>query len=352
MESHTRAFINMRRETTNDKKRNKKTNTPPQSLLSFSSSSSSSFMERQRSFVNSFTTVGMCMSPCVLLWILLIGAKLVGALDWTWISVFVPFYGVMLVWIFFVILDARQLRRQVASTFAWILVWLLVAGSTWMIVSNLQTEEKNSWLLAVGPLAIALAVFATFEVTTCVGISRGEGDDWAPRSRFRSNNVFLDRSNAPHVFVWLMAEVSMLVFLATFAHKLDNAPRGLHWGLVFVPLWVSFAFFLAIVTVAAVTREKKSASDGSAYCNLVSLLSLLVLWLTLLLFSILLNVKLAFPDTLEVFAVIAPLLAAIVVLGGSMFCARDRFRAESEAALSEGATDLASFGHDGTEFDP
>lgn len=149
-------------------------------------------------------------------------------------------------------------------------------------------------------------------------------------------NIFLKRNGPFNMFLWLSAEIFLLVFVVAFAHKFDVCPKGLPWAAVFSPLWAAFFFLFGILSYSAATCSR----NDSPYCNVVSVASYALIWVAALVFFILLNVKLSHPKSIHPFAVLTPALVLIVVFAFSAACARKRCGQELEESefheLNEG----------------
>ncbi len=246
--------------------------------------------------------------PAVVLWIILINARVEGFIpNVSWEVIFIPVYILLLSWLVFIIFFSRERIITHLATFSWVLSWLLISAFVWMTISTLDNPEPTfSWSMVLGPLVILFAISAIFELTTLIGLSFG-------RNWWKSNNTLLKRRGAFHILVWLISEISLLVFVSLLGRKLDLLPEGPSWGVIFIPVWFAFASMFAVLTTECALAAQHSSNKPIRRNTVGGLVAFFLSWISLLVFTILLNVALEFPDKISVWGLTTPVFVALSI---------------------------------------
>lgn len=276
-----------------------------------------------KSLVSFVATIGI---PALVIWIFLISARIDGFIpNISWEVIFIPVYILLLSWLVFIIYFSREKIITHLVTFSWTLTWLLITAFIWMLISTL--DEPNpafSWTMVVGPLVVLLAISAIFEFTTLIGES-------FKKSWWKSNNPILERHGQLHILVFLVAEISILLFISLFGRKLDLLPDGPSWGVVFIPAWFGFAALFAILTTECAFTSYQVRSRQTIRRNKAgSLFTFFLTWLSLLVFMILLNVLLDFSDKISVWILFAPVFTAIVIFELYVCISKENFTSDEQ----------------------
>lgn len=281
---------------------------PPQSRHTFS--------EKMNIFSFTFYVV-----PELLLGVLLIGAKTEGILGVPWKFIFIPLYIAALALLALLIVDQRHRRhigeKGIGRIVIQLSAWFLVIVFLGLLVSKLDSiDDSFSWSLILGPLMLLVAICAVFEITSCCS----EG--------LRSYNALTIRMNKRDIFLWLVAEIGVLLFLFLLGLKLDILESEeeeiyedftLGWTLIFVPLWVSFVSMFFIIILLLMNKNISDPKNGES-TGITTIIALIFWWFILMSFFILLEIEITWPGNIATFALILPLIIGLSIMLLSAFC--------------------------------
>jgi hypothetical protein len=259
--------------------------------------------------------VSVIAIPAIFLWIILTCLRVEDLIRVGWEIIFIPVYIIVLSWLLLIIANARASQTTHLKTLGWFLAWTIVASFLWMLISNLDADDSVaafSWSMTIGPLVLILTIAAMSELVTLVkykGTTVLVSDDAAySTENSHTETPFLERRGIFHTLVWFVAEVTILVFVLLVGRKLDVAPGGPDWGLVFIPAWFAFGMLFAVLVtecaVATTTRRVIRKKIGS-------MVAFFLAWVALLVSAILLNVVLDHPTKLSVWAIASPVFVAL-----------------------------------------
>lgn len=259
-----------------------------------------------------FFAFSFFVSPALLLGTLFLGARIQKIILWTWFWTLSPFYLVLFASLALIIVEYRRRSFQgehVGARGMLILnffVWLFIFAFLYLLPSKLDNmEDSFPWSIVFSPLIAVSAISATFEITgLCV-------------ENVTHYSILFRRTGKFHIIIWTIVYISLLLFFAILAQKLDALPLGPPWCAVFIPMdFFLVGFFLAII-FAKLGQSNENGAPGN-----LTLWASIAFLLAMLIFTIIIQSSLCVKKKIDAFAILAP----FIIVFGLITCATLYFK--------------------------